>query len=360
MIRKFNNNLKLSQRKRVFLILLLIPVSLLCKVFQYSVLSEKYFIDSNKIKILMEGYGIDRGTSYMFTANFFKAINVFNFTTLLEWSFMITIIFIVIICFMLNKYKTITINDFIFIYFSVIILSIFGFNLSKEVIQLLFFFTIYSVLISNSKRRTKIILINLVLAIETILFREYYILLLLIFNISVVVFYFFRFKNITSKIIIIFLLLYLCFFVSSIIFPKYYYQIVTVREITERSLLGTNTLIKNIFGNSKTFFIFVLNYTCNFIRIMLPIEIINKGVIQLLFFIYQTYLSILLFKALKNKDINHNLLVIFLLSYQIASTAFEPDFGSVIRHGSTLFFMYIDMKIRDKDKYKYEEKIHEQ
>lgn len=345
----------LSQRQKVFFLLLLIPTVFLCKVFQYTALSEKYFIDSNKILELMKGRGIDRGVSYTTTANFFNFFNVFKLDSLMSWSILITTVLIILIILILKRYKNITISDFIFIYSSAIILSIFSFNLSKEVLQLLIFLFIYLVFVQkNMKLLHKIILVNVVLLFETLFFREYYILLLLIFNISVFVFALKKPKKVAYKVLLIFIVLYACFFMSSILFPSYYKQIILVRDISERALYGTNTLIKNIFNNNGSFISFISNYTINFFRIIFPIELTGKGLIQLIFFLYQSYLTLLLVKKLKNSR-RSDLDVIFLLSYQIASTAFEPDFGSVVRHGSTLFLIYANLKIENKRMIEYEQ-----
>ena len=78
-------------------------LSVIIKIFQFSLLPDKYFYDSRHIMGLMNGnYIADK--AYNYTAKFFDTINIFHFSTLLEWAIFLSIIFTTIIFFFLIKH----------------------------------------------------------------------------------------------------------------------------------------------------------------------------------------------------------------------------------------------------------------
>lgn len=337
-------------KKRMGYLSVIFIIAIACKIFQYTALPRKYFIDSNKILAMIEDSSIVRNMSYVFTSNFFRAINIFKIDNLVDWSLLITIIFSVVFFLILLKYKELTISEFIFIYVSLILLNIFSFNLSKEVIQIMIFISIYCILVSKKgKIGRKIILINVVLILETIFFREYYILFILAFNIFCYFFIFTKKLKIREMNWIIKALCCIATFlfilgISSTVSPDSYRELIRIRTISENNLAEANTVIINIFKNDGRYYTYVLNYIVNFFRILIPIELLAKNITYIPFILYQVVVSYYIVKALIIRNSKNILTIGVVFSYFMVSITFEPDFGSVVRHESTLFILLLLMK----------------
>lgn len=342
-----------KDKTKIFLLLFIFIIFPICKYFQYNYLPSKYFVDSNKILLMISNSNIIRSTSYIVTANFFRFINIFDFKTLIEWSIFIGITFSFIYFILLKQYKSFKLTDLIYIYISIIILNIFSFNLSKEVIQIIIFFIIYFILLSKKGNFKKIIYINIILLIESIFFRNYYILLLLAFDILYIVFHIdiiiFLKKSSNMKKSFYSLIIFLfALGISSFLFPNAFNELLKIRTISENSLSEANTVIINVFTNSNYFY-YMINYIINLVRILFPFELIKGGIKYVPFIIYQVYTTLIIYNFQKKNNNNSNQLLIslFIIAYFITSAAFEPDFGSVIRHQSTMFLIILLLKKGD-------------
>lgn len=338
-------------------------ISCIIKFLQYKVLPDKYFYDSNAILRYMNGnYIADK--SYNFTAKFFDTINIFNFKELVHWSVFFSIIFTIILFFLIIQNYEYNIKQYIFIYTSIILLNIYVFNLSKDIIQFIIFFIIYIVIINKKlNNKIKIFLISIILIYEAINFRIYYIIMLTL----VFIIYFLYKKiiknNVNTKNSLVKILLWtITLFIVEIAIVKViskesYIQIVTARSgvnAFREGSIDAVTIINDMIKNDTNYLLFILNYIINIFRIMFPIELITKGIKYIPFIIYQFFVTINIFNLGKKLDNNNILLFAINLSFIMISTIFEPDFGSLIRHESALTLLILqtsiineNMKIKD-------------
>ena len=344
---------KIYYKNTFYLLLLIIVFSIFIKFFQYNYLDDKYFYDSNGILEIISGLRV-ADKSYMFTADFFKAINIFGFNTLSSWSFFITFISIIpILLFLLKKEKIYKLSEYIFIYASIFFLGIYVFNLSKDFIQFLLFLLMY-VIVSNKKITDlkKMILLSVVLIFEVINFRSYYIVMLGMLWVLYVYFLIFlkkknyENKNMNKVFILSLLSFFLIIFIAQKISFENYNSLINARSsvnIYRNNSVDAVTIIKDLLGENKNYILFIGNYIINFFRIMFPIELLMKGIKYIPFVVYQIYITCNIIKAVKKVNEKNILIIILIISYEMMAIIFEPDFGSFIRHQSTLFLFLIDL-----------------
>lgn len=347
-------------------------IAIVVKIAQQTILPEKYFYDSKKILVLMDGfYEADR--IYIVTAQIFNFINILKLDSLVEWSIILGIIFnIVVFCVLLFRNKSYTMSEYIFIYASIALLNIYVFNLSKDIIQFVVFFIIYAVIVNSKiKNFTKIILITTILIIEALTFRIYYgimaMLLISIYCVYLLLMNKNRLnKSVFTNIIIVGLAIFFIeIFIVSIISDTNYQSILYARSsvnMYREDDTDSVTIITDVLGENTNFVKFIGNYIINFIRMLIPVELLLKGVKYLPFVIYQIYVSIKFFKTLKNISHSNIVLTLTLLTFFMISVIFEPDFGSWIRHESAMMLIIIEM-IKNIDNQKLDlktEKIYEE
>lgn len=351
--------------KYLFTVLIIILVeSLAMKIFMFDIFPSKYFYDSNGILKLISGLTI-ADSSYMFAANFYKFINIFKFDSLEQWSYFLGIVGMIPIVKIMMKNKQYDVIQYIFIIMSIALLNLYIFTLSKDFIQYLLFFIIYLILtnekISNVK---KLIFSCIVLVLESLFFRVYYLLMAIIMvTIYCVYLFFIKNKKLDKKsfIRLIFLSVVLFFaevFLVQLVSTDNYYSIMYARSSVNvlriNGSIDAQTIIKELFGTNTTFNIFVLNYLLNFVRLLIPVELLFKSVKYLPFVVYQIIICWIVIKNTKQVNDNNVLFVITILSFFMISTIFEPDFGSFIRHESAMFLILLEMtninknyKVRD-------------
>lgn len=358
--------MKRTYKKNTFILVIMTLIeSIIIKTLQFKLLPSKYFYDSNKILTMMLSGIRFNDKSYDFTANLFNSINIFNFTTLKQWSYFIGIIFSVIMALILLKKEKYLLKEYLFIYASIGLLNIYVFNLSKDIIQFIYFLFIYLILkkekYSNSK---KMFLVILVLLIETFTFRAYYgIMAMILCTMYLIYELFLKSKKIDKKKIIKIIFLTLLFFfveiyLVQIVSKENYNLILNSRysvNIFRENSADAKTIIKDLLGVNKTYFIFIGNYLINFIRLLFPIELIFKGFKYVLFIVYQLFISINLLKSCKKINSLNFMWIIVALSYLIVSIIFEPDFGSFIRHESAIILILLE--IMDISYNNYDKKV---
>ncbi len=351
---------KLFINKRIFcLILIIILETFLVKAFQFKILPEKYFYDSTRILALSRGLTTITDKSYSFAGNFFRVINIFGFTTLMQWSYFLSFVSIILIIFVLAKNRKISLKNFIFVIASVVLLNIYVFNISKDIIQFLFFYLIFIVL-SNKKisNKRKLSLSFLILLIEAIGFRIYYLIMAMLM-VTIYCIYIKKIKNkkinkkTIEKILLIALILFFTeIFVVQLVSTNNYNSIINARyiaNINRESSPDSVTIINDLLGRNTNFIKFILNYLINFVRMLFPIELITKGVKYIPFIFYQLFITFTLFKTSTKLNDKNIMWLITFVSFIMISVIFEPDFGSFIRHESALFLIMFEMnKIIDE------------
>ena len=151
-------NAKFDLKSEKILKIFLIVFSFLLQWLYIPTLPAKYFYDSSGIlSIANNTYGATYfDNSYLFSGNFFRYINIFNFSTFMEWAYFLTFIFSIITVIYLLKFKNLTIIDFLFIYCTIGLANIYIYRISKDFIQLLVWFLIYivTIFIKSDKRKS--------------------------------------------------------------------------------------------------------------------------------------------------------------------------------------------------------------
>lgn len=349
---KYNKNV-------IGLLSLIFIETFIVKICQFKFLPAKYFYDSNKILNMIK-YNYRLGdNAYDFVADIFSKFNFLNFTNLKQWAYFLAIIFIIIIFIQLIKNKNYSTSQYLFIYASVGLLNIYIFNISKDIIQFLFFFLVFLILKNNKfKAWTKILLISLILLYESLHFRIYYaIMLMLIYTLYFIYIIFIKNKKMDKKAVlkIIILSLFTFFievYIIELISIKNYQAILYARYGVNS--LRTNdmdavTIINDLLGKNINYITFIGNYIINSIRMMLPIELLFKGIKYVPFIIYQVYITKEILKSIKSINNKNILYIATVLSYFMISFIFEPDFGSFIRHESAIFLILLEITKINKE-----------
>lgn len=363
---------KHSQNTFIYCLLIFI-ISLLVSIAKYNILPPKYFYDSNKIVNIMNGIG-NSDPSFDYAANFYKIIDIFKIKELnllisgnkiiidemLLWSLILSFLGTLLIFLIIIKKEKYSLVEYVFLYASIVLLNIYVFNISKDFIQFLFILALSIVFINKKiSNKTKILLMALILIYEALSFRLYYgIMAMLLVSIYTIYSIFFKNKTMTKKkliqfiilsLIILFLEIFMVGLISKYSYNEIMYARSSVNELRENSLDAV-TMITEPLGNNDNIFIFIANYTINFIRMLFPIELLFKGIKYIPFALYQLFITYNLFKlgTNMNNDKNKQLLFNLILSYEMMSVLFEPDFGSFVKHQTAMSLLYMEMVVSNK------------
>lgn len=340
--------------KKNFLLLIFFMAieTIFLKTFMYDLLPNKYFLDAGHILGVMNGIaGTDK--SYSYVASIFNMINVFGFTNIQQWGYLIAMIFVPILIKCISKYRNYNQVELIFIFAAFTLLNIYVFGISKDIIQFVYFLFIF-IILSNKKLKnvSKIILICLVLLLEAYFFRIYYaIMAMLIVTIYFIYINFINEKKVDKKqfvkiIILSFSLFFLEIYVVQLLSYDNYDAILNARysvNIWRVNDANAATIINDLLGQNTNYLKFIGNYVINFIRLLFPFELIFKGIKQIIFAIYQIFITTMLIKSCKKINYNNCLWIITLLSFIMISTIFEPDFGSFVRHETAAILIVLEV-----------------
>ncbi|WP_129896505.1 hypothetical protein [Bifidobacterium pseudolongum] len=321
------------------------------------ILPSKYFYDNTRIVSMVNNDGLIPAWSgsYQTTADIFTFLNFLNFQTMVEWSFALGVLLTTLVSLLIFQNGALDMIQELFWLCCIVLLNIYVFNIGKDSIQFIFFYISFIVSKSHLSIYIKSLLIFIVFYIESIYFRSYFILVAVFF--VAIVLLTFRTQNTgrrmktTSYYAYILLIVYSFLIVSSILFPEQYEDVANVRAGVNDGREGAAdaaTLISNLIpGNSL--FIALVNYPINAFRMLLPLELLLKGVTYIPFVIFQVFATIFLIqysKSILNHTITSNtsiLLYAIYLAFLLTSFFFEPDFGSWVRHEMASFpvFQYL-------------------
>lgn len=337
-------------------VLALIFVVMLAAKLLTMMLPAKYFYDNNRIVgMVNEDMSMEAwGGSYVVAANFFRAINIFGFTSISQWSWFLGMLLTLVVFFMVLRLPELDMVQTIFLLACVGLLNIYVFNIGKDAIQFLFFMAVYLVLLMPIKSSAvKIACAAIILYFESKVFRSYYVLIAaLVLAIYCILAVFRRNHRLPPAVKIIittvtmYLLVCVMMVVASVAMHSEYEQIMGIRDYSLSSREGdvdSVTIIKNWVGgdNSTNLPLFLLNYLINAVRMMIPFELAVKGIQYLPFFCFQVavtiYLAHLFGKLDEIEDETQFLAISIFLGYVLASALFEPDFGSWVRHEAATF-----------------------
>mgnify|MGYP000134549486 FL=1 len=275
-------------------IMLTFIVMMIAKIITL-MLPKKYFFDNNRILGMANGDDSVKawGGSYEVAANFFKTVNVFNFVKMTDWSWFLGLLMTGIILLVITRIDEPDLPQLVFLLACVGLLNIYVFNIGKDVIQFLFFFAVYLVIISPIGNTTvKLLISSLILYFESTVFRAYYILIAaLAIAVYCILRLFHRFVNLPRVVRLLGILLSMYVLVCAVMFvarvakPDEFQLIMSVRDA---SLAGRDadteasvTIIQNWIGgdsaSSGNLPLFLVNYGINAARMLVPVELLTKA-----------------------------------------------------------------------------------
>ncbi len=338
------------RRRKISLLILTFVAMIVAKVIVLS-LPSKYFYDNTRIVSMVNNDGLIPAWSgsYQTTADVFTFLNFLNLRTMIEWSLVLGVLLTSLVSLLIFQNCALDMIQELFWLCCIVLLNIYVFNIGKDSIQFIFFYISFIVCKSHLSKYIKSLLIFIIFYIESIYFRSYFILVSVFF--VAIAFLTFRTQNTerrmktTSYYAYILLIVYSFLIVSSILFPEQYEDVANVRAGVNDGREGAAdaaTLISNwIPGNSL--FIALVNYPINAVRMLMPLELLVKGVTYIPFVIFQIFATIFLIQYSKN-ILNHTitsstsiLLYAIYLAFLLTSFFFEPDFGSWVRHEMASF-----------------------
>lgn len=337
----------------------------------------------------------------------FSAINIFGFTTYVEWEWFFSVVFNLIFYFIIRSYYVRNPlagwRENTFIYLNLAILNIFCLNMSKEPLQLITFLMMYAALMWFRRFNAKSVALAVVLVLSVLYCRKYYALILgYFFVLQVVVNRWFsnietETKQQRQKLYLRILMLFVMFGVMHFFFLSF---LAENNEDTYDEMVAANTRegtgavseITPIFTGNRV--MLALDYFVKIFRLMFPVELIFRGKFTYFFLIiYQGLLALFLVRAFRlrrrtdivdvevdvddrptpspslyggeengddvdeeededeedeedeeerswetasQKDARTAALYLY-LAFLLCSAAFEPDFGSWIRHQGVAF-----------------------
>ena len=326
-------------KKRVLVYLVIFIIVIASKIILPNILPSKYYSDSATLLKIMRG-DITADKSYSIAASFFNMINVLNLKTLLGWSVVLGIVMIPILLYLANKIIKIEFKQVTFLAASIFLLGLYVLTISKDFLHIIVIIAIFGVLIGKVKEKNKLFITAAILITEGLLFRRYYI---------IVAFLVFIFYSQTSKkkikkmpILTCILIFMVSMALLQSISPQSYDSIVGARDSVNinRSEIDTSSLINNLLPNNNIIFYF-LNFIINFVRLALPLELIFKGPIYIIYVVYQLFITYILFQNSKKVSSANRLPLSLMLAYFTTSVLFEPDFGSFLRHESVYFLIVL-------------------
>lgn len=336
----------------------------------------------------------------------FSAINIFGFTTYVEWEWFFSIVFNSIFYFIVRRfYQTHPFagwRENLFIYLNIAILNIFCLNMAKEPLQLIVFLLMYWALTTFQRYSAKSIALVVILILSVLYCRKYFALILMYFFVLQVVVRRW-FDSLSAEqlkkrrmLFVRLVMLFVLFGVFHYFFLSYLSESNedTYEEMVEantREQTGAVSEITPIFGGSHV--MLAIDYFVKIFRLMFPIELLLRGKFTYLFLIvYQALLAQFLFVAFRkrrkedeitldievedgNEDDNDNnklglydndndeeeeeeeddedeneaflepltqqdartAALYLYIAFLLCSAAFEPDFGSWVRHEGVAF-----------------------
>ncbi len=332
------------------LLLLVYPLSVVAKIFQFLVLPDKYFYDSTAILNLMNNSFLEYtvgDSSYVFTANFFRIINLFGFSSLFEWAMFISFFANIYIIYYFKRNRVKNYFELIVACCFLFLLNIYVFNISKDILQFMFFIAIFNTIKSDRiPVWAKHILVVFLFVLESIFFRSYYILTAVFYVCAAIGLPYLRRmekKGLLVTFLSIGIVIYLFLLASSVIVPEQYSELINVRNVLNLYRVGSadaSTLILNLINDNGSLLIYILNYFINAFRMMLPFELLTKGFLQIAFMLFQFICTFVFFKKLKLyyafNDFGKAAINV-MIAYFLTAFVFEPDFGSFVRHETTTF-----------------------
>ena len=337
---------KISKKLDKKIIYILFPIIIvIAKIIRYTIMKETLVdrgIGDTFVNNIKNNVFNARTRGESLTAIFFDVINIFSLNTYIQFEIFITVIWNLILFFIIFKFNNkFNLFQTLFIIASIAVLNIFDFCLAKEPLQMLFFIAIYLVICSNKEKMKpilKVFLVCFIFLLIAIILRKYYILMAFFFIMLYTIYFALRKIDIKKYKFLIaiacVILLTLAFLIfSSLFMPSQYKELLRVKM----NISNANTDIPGIIElvNNPNEVTLLIDYIITFIRLLFPFELLLLGFKYWPYVFYQLMITYCVIKSiiyLKKNDENKNLALFAYLAFLIGSSMFEPDFGSWIRH----------------------------
>lgn len=345
-----------TQRRKTTLLIFTFVAMIVAKILVLN-LPGKYFYDNTRIVSMVNKDGLIPSWtgSYETTANVFTFLNVLNLRTMTEWSLILGIILTSFVSAFIFINTNLDFYQELFWLCCIVLLNIYVFNIGKDSIQFCFFLLAFIFAKMKASKTIRIVCISILFYIESVYFRSYFVLVAVFFiAISILTFHIqestTRIKPISYYLCIL-LVVYMFLIASSVLFPEQYDDVANVRAGVNEGREGAAdaaTLISNLIpGESLP--IALVNYPINAIRMLVPLELVFKGVTYIPFVAFQLFATIYLVwysKGILNRTITDSSCILsyaIYLAFLLTSFFFEPDFGSWVRHEMAAFpvFQYL-------------------
>lgn len=314
------------------------------KIIEELFLPENYFYDSNRINLMVENphskYAWNTG-SYKVAADFFRKINIFNFTERIQWSIFLGIVLTIIAVMMFKKCEGLDTRQIVFGSMCVALCNIYVFNISKDALQFGIFILIFIVVsIKKIPIWIKAVVAGLLLYWESNVYKNYYIIMAFFFMVIFIAFSIIRVKKKRLRwfqylivVVGLYAMVYVFLFSARSLFPSDYQDIMEAREYSSHQ--GQTTVIQEPFEHNGNLNLFFADYMIDSVRMMFPFELVQIGAFYVPFFAFQVFLLFYLIRGIKYMDELDDKSFIgmcIFLAYFLGSVLFEPDFGSFVRH----------------------------
>ena len=330
-------------------------LALLLQITKFYIFPKYYFFDAGSVQeIMITGNAGELGISYLNTA---RLCNLLKLLFPMESQLFGGLFFFfcgIPICAMtlsnVDFHMTSNWKKFVAIGLLLsysVLLPVFVWNTQKEAIQFLFLALIATIFKQAPKRPLAVAWCYLLLmVIWCVSFRTYYLLILIG---SLLFFLVLRIQNQKSRAIFLTalcLLIVIGLIAVKQIYPKLLTQLFESRaEILKKNTTFrmVNTAIVDTVPNPNRYILlYLLNYAINAARMMVPLELLCKGPLQICFVGWQLLITGLLdsaiFRCWKTSDFApQNWQAAFVLCWYLVSFLFEPDFGSFVRHQAAVF-----------------------
>ena len=314
------------------------------KIVEELFLPEKYFYDSDRINLMVQDpdskFAWNTG-SYKVAADFFRKINVFDFTERIQWSILLGVVLTIATIILFKKCEGLDTKQIIFGSMCVALCNIYVFNISKDALQFGIFILIFIVVsIKKLPIWIKALAAGLLLYWESNVYKSYYIIMAFFFMVIFIAFSIIRVKKKRLRwfqylvvVVGLFAMVYVFLFSARALFPKDYDDIMDARNYSNQQ--GQTTVIQEPFEHNGNLNIFFTDYMIDSVRMMFPFELVQIGAFYVPFFAFQVFLLFYLVRGIKYMDELDDKSFIGLciyLAYFLGSVLFEPDFGSFVRH----------------------------
>ena len=334
-------------------IMLIIPVMAVAKLLYQYMLPDNFRYDSRRLfgMINVADYQKAWAGTYRTTAELFKSLDIFHFTNMADWSWTLGMVFTLIVLFMVAGSGELDTCQALFLLACVGLLNIYTFNIGKDIIQFVFFVGIYAVIVSPIKSSMlKIALVAALMVGESNYFREYYILIAAFVVIVYAVLGYFRgrartlnARSVVQICVCIFVLITIMLAIAQVLMPDSYDYLMTARSDVNKARTQDGSVVNSMISDwipGEGLPIFMLNFVIDMFRMLLPFELLSKGLWYFPFFCFQlgvTAYLVNLVRQINQVDTRQFLTLCVFIGYCLASFTFEPDYGSWVRHEISTF-----------------------